>query len=106
MSLTNNDIRVALSAVIDPELRAPITDLGMVDRIEVSDSRVDVRVLLTIVGCPAANAIERDVRAALGQASGDLEIDLEMGVMNPEQRGALISKLRSGKKPTNPFTPE
>ena len=106
MSLTNNDIQVALSAVIDPELRAPITDLGMVDRIEVSDSRVDVRVLLTIVGCPAANAIERDVRAALGQASGDREIDLEMGVMNPEQRGALISKLRSGKKPTNPFTPE
>ena len=46
-------MHAALATVIDPELRRPITELGMVDAVEVSDGgRVRVAVLLTIAGCP------------------------------------------------------
>ena len=46
-------IRAALHGVNDPEIRRPITDLGMVEAIEVdADNRVRIEVLLTVSGCP------------------------------------------------------
>ena len=46
-------VNAALATVIDPELRRPITELGMVDAVEISDGgAVRLSVLLTIAGCP------------------------------------------------------
>jgi len=42
----------ALAKVQDPELRHPITDLGMVEDLKESDGAVRVTVLLTISACP------------------------------------------------------
>ncbi|MDA2981081.1 MAG: iron-sulfur cluster assembly protein, partial [Actinomycetota bacterium] len=64
MAVSIETITQALATVIDPELRAPITELDMVESVDVTDTAVTVSVLLTIVGCPAAAAIERDVREA------------------------------------------
>ena len=89
-----------LQGVIDPELRAPITELGMVEIHSESVGKVSLTIKLTIVGCPAAQSIERDVRAALK----DFELDLTMSTMTAEERDALKKKLR-GDKPIryNPF---
>jgi len=58
-------VRAALGSVIDPEIRKPITELDMVDSVTAGDDgRVHVGIRLTIVGCPAADRIERDVRQA------------------------------------------
>jgi len=65
VALSIEDVTSALSSVMDPELRAPITTLDMVGDISVSDSSLAVEIRLTIVGCPAADTIERDVRQAL-----------------------------------------
>jgi ATP-binding protein involved in chromosome partitioning len=52
------EIRAALHRVDDPEIRRPITDLGMVDSIEVDDAgRVGVRILLTVAGCPLLDSL-------------------------------------------------
>ena len=106
MAVTVETIQQALSTVMDPELRAPITELDMVESIEVTDNSVIVSVLLTIVGCPAAAAIERDVRGALERASESLTVDLTMGVMSPERREGLVSRLRSKSKTHRAFTPD
>lgn len=106
MAVSKETITEALATVIDPELRAPITQLDMVESVEVSDSLVSVSIVLTIVGCPAAVAIERDVREALERASGGLPIDLAMGVMTPERREGLIARLRSHTQSHRAFTPE
>ena len=106
MAVSIETIHQALSAVIDPELRAPITELDMVESVDVSDTAVTVSVLLTIVGCPAAAAIERDVRAALESASEGLTVELSMGVMSPERREGLITRLRSRTKTHRAFTPD
>ena len=51
-------IRAALHEVEDPEIRRPITDLGMVDDLQVTDDGdVAVRVLLTVSGCPMRSEI-------------------------------------------------
>lgn len=92
----------ALSEVIDPELRQPITELGMVGELKVSGNAIYAQIKLTIVGCPAAQSIERDVRKALGSIFS--EVELEMTTMSAEERQALKEKLR-GNKPIrhNPF---
>jgi len=106
VALSIEDVTSALSSVMDPELRAPITTLDMVGDISVSDSSLAVEIRLTIVGCPAADTIERDVRQALSGVAGERSVELTVGVMTTDQRTSLITRLRKGKSPTNPFTPD
>ena len=106
MALTIKNVTSALSGVLDPELRAPITQLDMVGDISISDSALAVEIRLTIVGCPAADTIEADTRSALESVAGNRTLELTLGVMTPEQRKNLIERLRKGKAPTNPFTPD
>ncbi|WP_138442424.1 Mrp/NBP35 family ATP-binding protein [Sinomonas susongensis] len=90
-------VRAALSTVVDPELRRPIVELGMLAGVAVDGGRVAVRVLLTISGCPLRSTIEGDVRAALRDVPGVAEVDVELDVMTPEQRQALKEHLRPGR---------
>ncbi|MGA0566533.1 Mrp/NBP35 family ATP-binding protein [Rathayibacter sp. KR2-224] len=98
-------VRAALARVIDPEIRRPITELGMVGDVSVDRAgRASVAIKLTIVGCPAADTIERDVREAVASASGVTSIDLSVSVMTPAERAALTERLRGSRGRTNPFT--
>jgi ATP-binding protein involved in chromosome partitioning len=96
----------ALHAVNDPELHRPITDLGMVDSIDVDPAGlVDVHVLLTTAGCPMRDTLTRDVTAAVRGVEGATAVRVRLGEMNPEQRRELITKVRgtTGAAPTIPF---
>jgi len=93
-----SQIREALHRVDDPEIRRPITDLGMVDDIVVDASgRARVRVLLTVSGCPMRDTLQRDVTAAVLTVPGVTAIDVELGVMSDEQRAALRELLKGGQ---------
>lgn len=97
-------IRRALDAVIDPELRKPITELGMVGDIEVNDTSAVVNLKLTIVGCPAAQKIERDTIAAVSKVEGIDNVSVVLGVMTEAERAVLKEQLRGGRAVrTNPF---
>lgn len=88
-------VHVSLRRVIDPEIRQPIPDLDMVGDVTVDDegnARVGLR--LTIVGCPAADRIQRDVREAALSTPGVTSAVVETSVMTPEERHALTLKLR------------
>ncbi|MEV7574880.1 Mrp/NBP35 family ATP-binding protein [Pseudarthrobacter sp. NPDC089323] len=88
-------VTAALSTVIDPELRRPITELGMVDSVTVSDDgRVSLTVLLTIAGCPLRDTITADSEKALGAVPGVTAVDVDLKVMDQAQRDALKEKLR------------
>ena len=45
-------VREALAKVNDPEIKRPITDLGMVDDVIVDGSSITAKILLTVAGCP------------------------------------------------------
>lgn len=100
-------VTASLASVIDPEIRKPITELDMVERVTAGDDgRVEVVIRLTIVGCPASDRIERDVRAAGEQVAGAGNVEVELTVMTPEQRAALTERLRGGRAARgNPFGP-
>jgi ATP-binding protein involved in chromosome partitioning len=99
-------VRDALSGVLDPEIRRPITDLGMVRSVEVAASgHVAVGVDLTVAGCPMKSTLIREVTAAATAVDGVSGVDVELGVMTPEQRSSLRSMLRGGAgDPVIPFS--
>lgn len=94
MSLTPESIRAALSQVMDPELRRPITELGMVDSVQVQGSQVKVGILLTIEGCPLRSTIEADVERAVLDVPGAESALVTIGFMSPEQRRTLVDSLK------------
>lgn len=105
--LLNQRIRESLSRVIDPELRRPVTELDMIGAVSVDEAgAASVDLKLTIVGCPAADTIERDVRAAVAGTAGVTAVALNVGVMSREEREALTDKLRGGRPKALQFGPD
>ena len=93
-----DQVRRALASVLDPEIRRPVTELDMIGDVTVDAAgAASVSVKLTIVGCPAADTIERDVRAATASVAGVTAVDVDVTVMTPEERRALTEKLRAGR---------
>ncbi len=99
-------VRAALATVVDPELRQPITELDMVGQIEVQGADVRVTIKLTIVGCPAADRIERDVHTALAAVPGVAKSTVTLAIMTAQERDALTAKLRGGRPKTLQFGPD
>jgi ATP-binding protein involved in chromosome partitioning len=95
---TLDQVREALARVNDPEIRRPITELGMVRDVVVrDDGRVTVTVDLTTPGCPLKETITRDVTREVGRVPGVIGVDVSMGVMDEGQRKALKEQLRGGQ---------
>ncbi|HYF73044.1 MAG TPA: P-loop NTPase [Nocardioides sp.] len=91
-------VNAALATVNDPEIKRPITELGMVDSVEVDAAGVvHLTVLLTVAGCPLKDTINRDVTAAVSGVAGVTGVDLTLGVMTAEQRSGLQETLRGGQ---------
>ncbi len=99
---TADDVRRAVSAVIDPELRRPIGELDMVREIALDEGTAHVGIALTIVGCPAADRIERDVRDAAASVPGVDDVRVDVGVMTAAERSALVERIRGARR--MPFT--
>lgn len=94
----------ALGSVIDPELRRPITELGMVGEVVETVESVSVQIKLTVSTCPAADRIEGDVKEALASIAGERSFEVRLDVMTPQERAVLKESLLGGRAPrTNPF---
>ena len=88
----------ALSRVNDPEIRRPITELGMVKSVDVDESgRVSAAIYLTVAACPMKDTLSREVTAALTGVDGVSTVDVTLDVMSEEQRAALRTQLRGGQ---------
>jgi ATP-binding protein involved in chromosome partitioning len=91
-------IRAALATVDDPEIRKPITDLGMVKSVDVAvDGTVQVGVYLTVQGCPMRDQITQRVTDAVARVEGVTAVQVDLDVMSEEQRRGLTAQLRSGQ---------
>ena len=102
-----DQVRSALGRVIDPEIRKPIAELDMIGSVSVTDAgAATIGVKLTIVGCPAADTIERDVREAAAAVAGVTDVVVDVTVMTREERTALTEKLRGGRSRELQFGPD
>ncbi len=95
---SDDALHAALARVNDPEIKKPITELGMLESVDAGDDgHVQVTVLLTVPGCPLKDTITRDVTAAVSEVEHVTGVDVRLGVMSEEQRGALRDQLRGGQ---------
>ncbi|MDO4241750.1 MAG: P-loop NTPase [Microbacteriaceae bacterium] len=95
----------ALGAVLDPDLRRPITELGMAPVCEVDFAGVaTVELRLTTAACPAAASLETAVREAAAAVPGVTELRLKVTAMTPAQRATFFNAGRNGERATQ-FNP-
>ena len=99
MALTEDQIREALTRVIDPELKQDLVTLDMIKSIAIDGGDVTVGVTLTIPGCPLKATINDDVTREVGSVPGVERVAIEFGSMSEDQRAALATKLRGGRPP-------
>lgn len=104
-SSTTQAIRAALAKVVDPELRRPITELGMVKSVEVApDGAVHVEIYLTTGACPKKTEISERVTQAVADVPGTGDVRVSLDVMSDEQRTELRKLLRGdAREPVIPF---
>src|SRR3954471_223368 len=112
MSATQDDtaaltaaIRSSLAKVIDPELRRPITELGMVKSVNVGPAgAVHVEIYLTTASCPKKSEISERVTQVVADVPGTGAVRVTLDVMNDEQRTELRKQLRGdAAEPVIPF---
>jgi ATP-binding protein involved in chromosome partitioning len=98
--VTEELVRAALATVQDPDIRRPITELGMVESVAIGAAgRVAVAILLTVPGCPLKEKITADVTAAVSAVPGVTGVAVSLGFMSDEQRAALKLQLRGPARP-------
>ncbi|KRE35731.1 sodium:proton antiporter [Janibacter sp. Soil728] len=97
-TITDEQLRAALETVIDPEIRRPITELGMVESAAVDvNGLAAVTILLTVSGCPMKDTLTKDTTQAMLGVEGVTDVKVTLGVMNDEQRSELKTHLRGGQ---------
>jgi len=105
VSLTKETVMTALATVQDPEIRRPITEIGMVKNVEVTDLNVQVDIYLTVEGCPLRQEIVNRVTNAVKKVDEKANVKVDLDVMNDAQRKKLREQLRGPIK-ENPFSSE
>jgi ATP-binding protein involved in chromosome partitioning len=107
MSLSRDEvisqIHNALATVSDPELHRPLPDLGMVESVNFDSGLANIKILLTISGCPMRDKLKSDVTSAISKVAGVEKVELEFGVMNEAQRDNVKKLLRGGREKFIPF---
>jgi ATP-binding protein involved in chromosome partitioning len=95
-----DDIREALRAVIDPELRQDIVELGMVRSIDQNeDGDVHILVSLTTPGCPIKTQFQADVTNVVTDLGGVGKVSVAFDVLSAGEKTALQQKLGRGSMP-------
>ncbi len=93
-SPTTEQVTEALRAVIDPELRQSIVDLGMVRSIEFEEGgRVEVVVSLTTPGCPIRSHFEQAVAKQVTALDGVESVGVGFDVLSDSEKANLQQKL-------------
>jgi Mrp family chromosome partitioning ATPase len=83
---TIEEVRKALEAVMDPELKRSLVELDMIRDIAVEESRVRFTLVLTTMACPLKDSIFGDARQAVLALDGVEGVDVEVTEMTDEER--------------------
>jgi ATP-binding protein involved in chromosome partitioning len=94
MSIDETQVAAAVAAVVDPELRRPLGELGMVGSVRVKRKKVAVDLALPVAHYPQVDELITRVRQAVAPLSGVDEVAVEPLVMDEEPRARLRMLLR------------
>jgi ATP-binding protein involved in chromosome partitioning len=78
MSVSEQDVINALRVIEDPDLHRDIVSLGFVQKPEIHDGTVDVRIVLTTPACPVREQMQADATSALLALPGVRTVNVTM----------------------------
>jgi len=94
MSIDESQVSARVAHVVDPELRRPLGELGMVGRIQTRRKKATVELALPVADYPQVDELEARVRAAVAGLGGVDEVLVDTVVMDEETRARLRMLLR------------
>jgi ATP-binding protein involved in chromosome partitioning len=94
MSIDESQVRAAVAAVTDPELRRSLGELGMVGEIKVKRKRILVDLELPVGHYPQIDELVSRIHRAVGVLPGIDEVVVEQTVMSEKDRARLRMLLR------------
>lgn len=80
--VNTKDIFEVLQTIPDPEMPISITDLGLIEDVNVSNAHVQIQLLPTFIGCFALPAIAQEIKDKVGELAGIDSVDVEL-INNP-----------------------
>jgi Mrp family chromosome partitioning ATPase len=101
--VTRQEVLDALRGVMDPEINMDIITLGMVRDVEIKGGKVAVVLALTTDACPLGNRLRKDTEEAVRSLRGVTSVNVELTVMNEEERNKLIEMLKAKGRPAPPI---
>jgi metal-sulfur cluster biosynthetic enzyme len=72
--VSREEVMDVLKNVEDPELAFSIVDLGLVYRVDIKETAIEVDFTLTYPGCPAEDIIRKDIIETLRDAFGLVDV--------------------------------
>lgn len=84
--VTIEQIREALTEVMDPELKRSIVELGMVRDIALENGHVHLTLALTTLACPLKDRISGDAQQAVLALDGIEQVDVDLTEMTAEEK--------------------
>jgi ATP-binding protein involved in chromosome partitioning len=98
----DTQVRSALAAVEEPELRIPIVELGMVKGVAIDGDTAVVALALPLTGDARAEAIHERVAAAVLAATDLARVEVDLRAMEPAELVEVARVLRR-EPPPNPL---
>ncbi|MBN4076329.1 Mrp/NBP35 family ATP-binding protein [Gemmatimonas aurantiaca] len=88
-------ILTALSGINDPELKAPIRQLGMVGAINIVGDFVTIKIKLPLPGSPTESVLKDTIVEAVSALEGITRVEIVTELMSDSERVDLANKLHS-----------
>lgn len=76
--LTQDEVFTALKEVIDPELGTNVVELGLIRDVSIADNQVEVKMVLTMAGCPLAHYLISRVKQAVESVAEGRTVNVEL----------------------------
>lgn len=89
--LTEEQVRAALSKVMDPDLHVDIVTLGMISNVKIDLPKVSFTLTLTTPACPVKEKIEQECRDFVGALPGVETVEID-STANVASKGKVSGK--------------
>jgi serine O-acetyltransferase len=76
--VTRDEVLSSLRDVIDPEIGVNLVDLGFIRDVEIAEDRIEVRMVLTMPGCPLAGYLVTQVQAKVEAMAEGRAVDVAL----------------------------
>lgn len=100
---TTAEIYDALSQVEDPEIHRSLTELNMVESVDLNGEKLALGIKLTVAGCPMRDEITNRIVTAISNLDSKLVTQITFSVMTDQERADLRRQLKGGVDRENPF---